>query len=255
MKSLFLSLVALALLVPMASAQFNQVTYGTAPPAGSCGAAPQLGIDLTNNVLYTCGSNGVWAAVDKGASTGATDGFLSAGFGDCGMTQTGGTLASSGPTLSGNIPVWQITTTTTQAVVTVVCQIPIETRLTAAQSVIVNSIQLRYGNSTGTIATCGAPTVGSQTTPAPGAGETAASATLVSEGSSLTVTPVVASCNVTAVSAGQTYSELIALGTPIVYSATRKSLYVTQSFTGPVGASFTFYVAGVDVFYTISGPV
>lgn len=255
MKRLILLFFALALFVPNTWAQFNQITYGTAPAAGSCGAAPQFGIDLTNNVLYTCGSNGVWVAVDRGSASGATDGFLSTGYAACAITQAGGTLVASGPTISGNIPVFSIQTSTTTATITVICGVMIETRLTAAQSAIINSVALRYGNSVGTTATCNAPTIGSQTGPAPGAGETAAAAALVSEGGSLTVTPAIGSCNVTAVSAGQIYEELIAFGTPIVYSTTRKAIYFTQTFVGPTNANWTFYVSGLDVFYTIPGPV
>lgn len=260
MKKWFLKAMLLTALLALGSVAwgqsgFNQITYGSAPLVGSCGGAPQLGIDVTNNVIYSCGTSGVWVAVDKGGATGATDGFSSTGPAGCVITQSGGTVVASGLSNIGNIPVFLMQTSTTTATATVICAFTVETRTTTGQAVTFNSVQLRYGNSVGTTATCNAPTVGSQTSPAPGAGETAASATLVAEGGSLTVNPVVGSCNVTPVTAGQVYSEAVTFGTPIAYNTARKVVYFTQSFVGPNNANWTFYVAGLDVFYTIAGPV
>lgn len=233
---------------------FQAVTYGVAPAAGTCGAGPCLGIDVTNNVLYHAGTSGAWVRSDRGSGTGTADGYMFEGPSSCVLTQTGGTAVASGLTNIGNVSVFVSQTSTAASTVTVICAVNIETRLTAGQSAILNSVQLRYASSVGNIATCNAPTVGTQTTPAPGIGETAAAVALVSAGGSLTVNPVIASCNVTAVTAGQMYSEAITFGTPIVMGTTQQVIYVTQTFVGPA-ANFTFYVAGLDVFYTIPGPV
>jgi len=250
-----LSILALALSASLTWGQgFQAITYGTAPVAGSCGAGPCLGIDVTNNILYHAGTNGVFVRSDRGSGTGTADGYMFEGPMACVLTQTGGTAVASGLTNIGNVPVFFQQTSTAAATVTVICAVNIETRLTAGQSAILNSVQLRYASSVGNIVTCNAPTVGTQTTPAPGIGETAAAVALVAAGGSLTVNPVIASCNVTAVTAGQMYSEAITFGTPIVMGTTQQVIYVTQTFVGPV-ANFTFYVAGLDVFYTITGPV
>lgn len=178
------------------------------------------------------------------------DGFYFAPASNCSISQASGTeTVASVLKVSGNIQVIQETTTTTTATHTVICAVTVPTKLTAGHGVTINDVTLLYGNSTGTIATCNAPTVGTQTAPTAGTSETAASATLVTAGA-VTVTPVVGSCNTTAVSAGQVYSEKIALTTPLALNTDMTTLYVTQSFVGPTNATFTLNIAGLDVHYT-----
>lgn len=210
---------------------------------------------LRMNVTSWTGTGSIQArlvAFTNTPTSAMSDGWFNLGPENCSISQASGTeTVASVLKVVGNVRAVQETTTTTTATHTVICKISLPSKLTAGHGVIISDVVLNYGNSTGNIATCNAPTVGSQTNVAAGTGETPASATLVSAGGSLTVTPVVGSCNTTAVSAGQFYTEKIAFGTPIVMNTDQQTIYVTQSFVGPTNATFTLNIGGMDVHYSL----
>ena len=203
-----------------------------------------------NDIYVSNGTN--FALVGSFPTALPTDGYFTIAAPSCSISQSGDTeTVASVLKVVGNIQMVQETTTTTTATDTVICAVVVPSRLTSGRGVTINDVTLRYGNSTGNIATCNAPTLGTQTAPTAATSETAASATLTSAGS-VTVTPVVGSCNTAAVSAGQVYSEKIALSTPLAVNTDLTVLYVTQSFIGPTNATFTMNVAGVDVHYKLN---
>jgi hypothetical protein len=223
----------------------------TAPWASGVNYLPL--ISVTSGQLWSCDTGtGQWVV---GGYLGSTnlERWYDVGPGQCSVTQASGTGATISPiTTAGNIPVVQSLTTGGTAVVTFVCKLNPPSGLGVGHGIVITDVVLDYGNSTGATGTCGAPTLATATSPAPGTSETASSATLVAAGGTLIVTPVVGSCNTAAVTAGQLYSERV---TPAVASGgiplntDQQSLYFTQAFTGPASAAYTIYVAGLHVHY------
>src|SRR6267142_6276941 len=176
-------------------------------------------ISLPTGTQWVCDANSnQWAITGKVFTVPAAN---------CSISQSGGTeTVASVLKIVGNLQAVQETTTTTTATDTVICAVPVPSALASGRGIVVTGANLKYGNSTGAIATCNAPTVGTQTGPAPGTSETAASATLVTAGGTLTVTPAVGSCNTAALSAGQQSTENISFGTPVLLNNDRQTLYV-----------------------------
>lgn len=203
------------------------------------------GSSPTVTVTYTGTQNTIPAAS-------YADGYYFIPPGACIINQASGTeTVAHILALSGNIPVMTETTTTTTATDTVVCNLNPPNRINGlGKNIIINDATLIYGNSTGITSVCGAPTIATQTAPTAGTSETAAAAALVTAGA-VTVTPVVGSCNTAAISAGQTYSEKVALNTPVQISTDLQQVYLTQAFTSPTNNTYVFYVAGVVVHYSV----
>jgi hypothetical protein len=174
------------------------------------------------------------------------------GFGSSGGTVTPATANGLLAVGASFLPVLQIATTTATETATLSCVFTVPSRLTAGKGVTVQNIVLAYAPSTGTLASCGTPTLGTITLPTPSTSETASTVTPVSAGGTLTPTPVVASCNATAVTAGQMYSEKVALGTPLSINTDLTDIVFTQAFVGPTTAQLTFYTGGLIVHYSIN---
>ena len=175
------------------------------------------------------------------------DGYFFVPPGSCALAISGGTLTgTNGLQVVGtsNTPVNLAATTTATETTTVTCHITFNSRTTASKGMQLNDVTLIYGNSVGNTATCNAPTLNTITLPTPGAAETASPVAPVSIGA-VTVTPVVGSCNVTAITAGQFYSEKIALNSAYPVSTDFTDILFQQSFVGPAAASYTFYVGGL----------
>jgi hypothetical protein len=188
-----------------------------------------------------------------------SDGVYHVPPGACGFGSSGGTITPA--TANGVISIGasflnvnQIATTTGTETATLSCDITPPSRLTAGKGVTIAGLLLEYGNSTGVTGTCNAPTINAITLPVAGASETPSAVTpgSTTAGGTLTVTPVVGSCNTAAVTAGQLYSEGVSFGTPAVFNSSATApikLFFQQGFVGPASASYTLYTAGVDVYY------
>lgn len=180
------------------------------------------------------------------------DGYFIVPPGACAWNQSGGTLVTNGLANVGAsfLAVNQISTTTTTLTTVLSCQIAVPTKLNAGKGITINDVVLLYGPSTGTLQSCAAPAINQITVPTPGAAETPSTVTPVVIPGSLTVTPVVGSCNVTALTPGALYSEKVALGTPFNWVTDLTTLQFSQSFVGANAASEILYTAGLIVHYT-----
>jgi len=179
-----------------------------------------------------------------------SDGYFFVPPGSCALNLSGGTLTgTNGLQIVGTsfTPVNLLATTTATETTTITCLITFNSRTTASKGMQVNDITLLYGNSVGATATCNAPTVSTITLPTAGAAETASTVAPVAVAGTLTVTPVVGSCNTTAVTAGQFYTEKVALNTAYAVSTDLTALLFQQSFVGPAAASYTLYTGGLIV--------
>lgn len=96
------------------------------------------------------------------------------------------------------------------------CNLTAAMRTLTGKGITLTQVTMVYSPQTTTATSMGTPTLGYFQAPPSTTSQTASSATLVTAaGGTLTMTPPVASANLTSVSAGQYYTELIALGTPI----------------------------------------
>lgn len=181
-----------------------------------------------------------------------TDGYYIVPPGACAWNQSGGTLVTNGLANVGAsfLPVNQISTTTTTLTAVLSCVIAVPSKLTAGKGVIIADVTLLYGPSTGTLQSCAAPSISTIALPTAGTSETPSTVTPVAISGALTVTPVVGSCNVTALTAGAMYTEKVALATPFNMSTDLQFLEFSQSFVGANAASEILYTGGLIVHYS-----
>lgn len=179
------------------------------------------------------------------------DGYFIVSPGSCAWNQSGGTLVTNGLANVGAsfLPVNQISTTTTTLTAQLTCLIDPPTKVTANKGVWLNDVTLLYGPSTGTLQSCGTPTINTIALPTAASSETASTVTPVSIGA-LTVTPAVGSCNVTALTAGAMYTEKAAPATPFNIATDLQHIAFTQQFVGANAASEILYTAGLIVHYS-----
>lgn len=137
---------------------------------------------------------------------------------------------------------------------TFTCSITVPSRLTSGKGVIIQDVTFLYsqqGSATG-LTMAASPTLQSFTAPVAGTSETASSATLVARGGTLAFTPAVASANLTAISAGQYYSEKVALGTPFTIGTDLLNLQFSITFAQSGSTATLITTPGLIVHYKIN---
>lgn len=180
-----------------------------------------------------------------------TDGYFVVPPAAC-FGATTGTAGAGNDTivLDGSVPALKVSATNASGSHEVfTCVITVPSRLTAGKGVTITDITYLYSVQTTTATSMVASTLNTFTAPAAGASETASSATLVAAGGSLTQTPVVASANLTSVSAGQYYSEKVALGTPFTVTTDLQPLVFTFEIDQSASAAQIVTTPGLVVHY------
>jgi hypothetical protein len=194
---------------------------------GSCTATNLVNlpwIDTNAGRIYTCDASGRWA-VSRAV-------FVPAAACGASTTGTAGT-GNNTVVLDGSVSALKVASTnagTSHNIFT--CNVNVDSRLATigrgARLTDITFVYSQQGTATGL--TMIAPVLASFTAPAAGTSETASSATLVTAGGTLTVTPVIASANLTAISAGQYYTSKIALASPIDMATDLKSYVLAVEF-------------------------
>lgn len=195
--------------------------YARINPTGSCTATTETVLPklvLLTGDQYTCPTSGpnlnTWTKQGVGETLTFTDATFfvppTACFGKASANAGSGdgTLI-----LDGSVPALK-SSATAAANLQFSCTIFVPSRLTANKGFTITDITYLYSPQTTAPTSMVASTFKSFTAPAAATGETASSATLVDRCATCVQTPVVGSGNFTALSAGQYYSEKVALGTP-----------------------------------------
>jgi len=197
------------------------------------------GINVNSDLLGNAALNDGYALVPPAA---------------CVANVSSGTAATGNNTfiVDGSVPALEGKTTAAAATLQFVCNIDLPTRLTSGKGIVINDLTFLYSQQgTNTTLSMSTPTLNSFTAPVAGTSETASSATLVAAGGTLAPVPVVASANLTAVSAGQYYSEKIGLGTPVSF-ANLQNLVLNQAFANSGSVAMLITTPGVIVHYSIA---
>ncbi len=141
--------------------------------------------------------------------------------GICSSNITTGSAGTGNATtvLDGSVPAFKLSSTASAAGLNLDCNLTAAMRTLAGKGITLTNMSVIYSIQTTTATSMSTPTISLFNAPAASTSETASSATLVTTaalvGGTLTMTPPVASANLTAVSAGQYYTQNISLGTPI----------------------------------------
>lgn len=240
------------------------ISQTTGVPFGSSGtysfyAQPGLYKVVFTYTFPAYGNQDVFVLVGADAlgAINLKDGYFIIPPGACGFSSSGGTVtpATSNGILAvgaSSVPVNQIATTTATETAVLSCIGSVPSRLTANKGIIINDVTLFYGNSTGNLASMATPTLGTITLPVASTSETPSTVTPVTAGGTLTITPAVASANLTALTAGAFYTEKVALATPLAINTDLTDIVFTQSFVGPTTAALTLYTGGLIVHYSIA---
>lgn len=226
---------------------FNSSPFINNPPSGGSGSPcnsttqPYLPVIVVGGEGYQTDIGTIWNCLDstgaQAATTGAwypvnpypsTDGPALTDFeifvpatGLCSSSITTGSAGTGNATtiLDGSVPAFKLSSTASAAGLNLDCNLTAAMRNLTGKGITLRSIAVIYGIQTTTATSMSTPTISYFQSPAASTSETASSATLVTTtalvGGTLTMTPAVASANLTAVSAGQYYTQNIALGTPI----------------------------------------
>lgn len=199
--------------------------------AANYGTLPVL--DYTAGVWYTCPTVGpnanVWAISNEQSYQNLSDYSWFVPPTSC-VGATTGTPGTGNDTLivDGSVPALKISATSGGASVnTFTCTFEVNSRLTAGKGVTLTSLDFLYSPQSTTATSQTLSTMNSFTGPVAAASETASSATLVAAGGTVTQVPVVASANLTAVSAGQYYTSRAVFGTPIAVNSARQTFVFT----------------------------
>lgn len=138
--------------------------------------------------------------------------------GICSSAITTGSAGTGNATtiLDGSVPAFKLSSTAAAAGLNLDCNLTAAMRTLTGKGITLTNLSVVYSIQTTTATSMTTPTIGYFQAPVASTSETASSATLVATaGGTLTMTPAVASANLTTVSAGQYYTQNIALGTPI----------------------------------------
>lgn len=171
--------------------------------------------------------------------------------GICVATHATGSAGSGDNTtiLDGSVPALKSDTTAGAGTAGISCNLTAAMRTVAGKGITLGSIGVIYGVQTTTATSMATPTISLFNAPAAGTSETASSATLVTTtglvGGTLTMTPAVASANLTAVSAGQYYTENIALGTPLLMNSDLRTYVFTFAILQSASAIQIMTVPGI----------
>ena len=151
--------------------------------------------------------------------------------------------------LDGSVPALKIDSTASAATVQANCNLTAAMRNLTGKGITLTSIGVVYGVQTTTATSMATPTISYFQAPVASTSEMASSATLVTTtslvGGTLTMTPAVASANLTAVSAGQYYTENIALGTPIQMNTDLRTYVLTFAILQSASAIQIMTVPGI----------
>lgn len=239
------------------SGGFNSSPFVNASPNGGAGSpcnamaqqylpivvAGSVGNNQSNGQVWNCFSAGAQATgagswypvndLDGGPELTDFEVFVPAANLDCVMNNPTGSAGTGNNTfiLDGAVPALKGSTTAGAGTVQVNCNLSAALRTTASKGITLTSMAVVYGIQTTTATSMATPTISLFNAPVSSTSETASSATLVTTtglvGGTLTMTPPVASANLTAVSAGQYYTENIALGTPITMNSDLRTYVLT----------------------------
>jgi hypothetical protein len=204
------------------------------------------------NILYV-----VQAVGNNAGNIAANDGYVVLPASACASSVTSGTGGTGNNTyiIDGSVTALKANSTASTATLAITCDLSLPTRLTSGAGIVIQDVTFLYsqqGTNT-TLSMVASPTLGTFTAPVASTSETASSATLVSAGGTLTYTPAVASANLTAVSAGQYYSEKVGLGTPFAVNTNLQDLILQFSFANSGSVAMLITVPGVIVHYSIAG--
>lgn len=221
--------------------------FANSDPSGACTATAQPytpTINTDTGRLWVCGAQGQWAR--------GTDGAFFVPAENCIGTVTG-TAGSGNNTLvvDGSVLAWKLSSTNASASnATFVCTFtPPPTRTTGGRGAVLTDITFLYSPQTTTATGIAGATFKYYQPPAAGVSETASSATLVATGGTLAYTPALASANLTAVSAGQYYSQAIVLGTPEPLTNDLRSYMLTFTVQQSASAAQIVTTPGFWVHY------
>ncbi len=235
---------------------FQAVEHSGACTAANIPYLPQIVLPSGN--VYDCPTsgpnNGLWAIKAQAVGNNYTDGafFVPAGAGCMEAASASAGTGDGTIVLDGSVPALKgAATAAAHLVFTCTFQVP-GTRLTSTKGITLTDITYLYGPQTTAPTSMVASTFASFTAPAPGTSETAASATLVTAGGSLTQTPVVASANLTAQSAGKYFSEKVSFGTPVAVNTDLQTFVFTFELDQSAGATTVVTTPGFWVHYTSS---
>lgn len=157
--------------------------------------------------------------------------------------------ADNSAILDGSVPALKSSTTAGAGTAGIACDLSAAMRTLAGKGITLTSIAVIYGVQTTTATSMATPTISLFNAPVASTSETASSATLVTTaalvGGTLTMTPPVASANLTAVSAGQYYTENIALGTPIQMNSDLRTYVLTFAVLQSASAIQILTVPGI----------
>ncbi len=222
--------------------------FYSSPPVGACTLSTTYAhpwIDTVNRRIWTCDSaNGTWG----------TSGAFFVPASNCNAAVSG-TAGSGNNTIIADGSASALKASSTNAsgsTATFTCsfQVP-PSSLTAGKGAVLTDITYLYGVQTTTATSMSASTFKYFQAPSAGTSETASSATLVAAGGTLTQTPVVGSANLTAVSAGQYYTEKVAFGTPEVLTTDLKTYVFTFAIGQSASAAQIVTTPGFWVHYTV----
>jgi hypothetical protein len=216
---------------------------------------------------YTCPSSGPqanqWVQTSMPAPIYNSDGFFFVPF-SAGYTTASANPGTLGFAVAGasNVPVLNgaVTSTGTNTITfSYILHVP--SRLLTGKGIAINDVKFLYGNSTGTLgtqaATLASGTYNSTivfstiTLPAAGASETASTVTPVrADSGTLAITPSAASANVTAVTAGQFYTQQFTPSAPIVVNSDLTEVLFQVTLQCTATTATTVSSPGVIVDYT-----
>ncbi len=242
---------------------------GPMDPAGACTSTLVSNLPrpvVTTGDIMDCPTTGPLAnqwviKYRSGPAVQTPDGEFFVGPGNCWNTQSAHAGTAVGLGLVDGIPVIQGATANTASsdTITIACVIMPPFKTTTNKGVALVDAVFLYGNQTTNLgtqsATLASGTLNSQlvfskfVAPTPGASETASSATLVrADSGTLAISPSAANFNVTAVSAGQFYSQKFTPATPIALSDATPIIF-TVKLTVTDGAATQLNSPGVVVHY------
>jgi hypothetical protein len=222
--------------------------FTAAIPTGACTVANLTVnpiINTSNGQVYDCDSSTTEWAVQQGV-------FIPADYCSASTTGTAGT-GNNTTILDGSVSALKVASTNAAGSHNIfTCTVNVPSRVDAIRGAKLTDLVFVYSQQgTATGLSLITPTLKSFTGPTPGTSETASSATLSTAGGTLTMTPAVASANLTAISAGQYYTEKIALGTPINLSTDLKTLVLSFEIDQSGSTATLITTPGLWVHYNV----
>jgi len=232
---------------------------GSGDPAGSCTSTlltnlPRISVDTGN--IWTCPtsgpSSGQWTRSAVADIVTFTDAAFFVPPSACNAATTG-TAGTGNNTIivDGSVPALKASSTNAAGSHSVfTCMITVPTRLTTGKGATLTYIEYNYSVQTTTATSMVTPTLSYFLAPVAGTAETASSATLVAAGGTLTSLPVTASANLTAVSAGQYYTQRVTPATAVAMNIDHQVLVFTFELDQSASAAQIVTTPGLFVHFT-----